>query len=135
MPTKQLIYPAYGYEGGPTSPGTLLIYNYLGSARAWGGQDDHTRVERALDDINEMYSEMAISGEFEVRDYFTGDFKVLDWANESASGVSSYVTQEYLTFAATMMNGLDDRVYFAGEHLSIFPAWILGAMTSVGLSM
>ena len=33
------------------------------------------------------------------------------------------------------MNGLEDRVFFCGEHLSVYPAWILGAMTSAGLAV
>lgn len=83
-----------------------------------------------------MYNKMKKDAEtFEVRDYFTGEYKVENWANQSSSGVSDFLPQEYLTFAATLMNGLDDRVYFCGEHLSIFPAWILGAMTSSGLAL
>jgi len=51
LPGRSIIYPSYGYENGPSTGGTLLIYNWATDALLWTGMSDEDRVDRALTDI------------------------------------------------------------------------------------
>lgn len=59
LPSRQVVFPSYGYEAGPKAPGTVLIYNFMTDAVGFGGMSKELIVQQALDDMTTMYKAFA----------------------------------------------------------------------------
>lgn len=108
----------------PTSSRGVLLASYTWGQDAlrWGSLDEESRLEQALDDVEQIHP--WIREEFEVgashawyNDRFAGGaFALFDPGQQSALQADIVAPE--------------DRALFAGEHCSLYHAWIQGALES-----
>ena len=120
LPVRRLNYPT---PDPSTTRGVLLAsYTWGQDALQWGAMDEETRLEEALDDVEQIHP--GIRREFEVgaSHAWYGD----RWAR-GAFAMFAPEQQSALYPAIIRPQG---RVYFAGEHCSLYHAWIQGSLES-----
>jgi monoamine oxidase len=120
LPIRRINYPA---PDPTTTRGVLLAsYTWGQDALQWGAMDHETRLEEALHDVAQIHPR--IREEFEVGAshawysdrWARGAFAL--FAPEQQSGLQEAITRP------------EGRVHFAGEHCSLYHAWIQGALES-----
>ena len=120
LPVRRLNYPT---PDPTTERGVLLAsYTWGQDALQWGAMDDETRLEEALDDVARIHP--WIREEFEVgaSHAWYGD----RWAR----GAFAMFAPEQQTRLQADIVAPEGRLYFAGEHCSLYHAWIQGALES-----
>jgi monoamine oxidase len=120
LPIRRMNYPT---PDPSTTRGVLLAsYTWGQDALQWGAMDDETRLEEALDDVSRIHP--WIREEFEVgaSHAWYGD----RWAR-GAFALFEPEQQSQLQGAIVRPEG---RIHFAGEHCSLYHAWIQGALES-----
>ena len=120
LPIRRMNYPT---PDDGTERGILLAsYTWGQDALQWGAMDPETRLEEALDDVSRIHPQ--IRDEFEVgtSHAWYGD----RWAR-GAFALFAPDQQSQLQAAIVRPEG---RVFFAGEHCSLYHAWIQGALES-----
>ncbi|CAN5730632.1 flavin monoamine oxidase family protein [soil metagenome] len=120
LPVRRLNYPT---PDPSTTRGVLLAsYTWGQDALQWGAMDEITRLEEALDDVEQIHP--GISAEFEVgaSHAWYGD----RWAR----GAFAMFAPEQQSNLHRAIEKPEGRVYFAGEHCSLYHAWIQGALES-----
>jgi monoamine oxidase len=120
LPIRRINYPT---PDPSTERGVLLAsYTWSQDALQWGAMDEETRLEEALDDVARIHPQ--IRDEYEVGTSYAwyGD----RWARGA-----------FALFEAGQQTRLQDdivrpegRIHFAGEHCSLYHAWIQGALES-----
>jgi monoamine oxidase len=120
LPIRNLYYPDHGRE---TGRGVILAsYTWSEDAQRWGSLKPYDRIIQALDDIAEIHPQ--ILEEFEVGtswmwhddEFAGGAFALFD------PGQQSLLHEEIIK--------PEGRIHFAGEHASLYHAWIQGALES-----
>ncbi|HEU0295791.1 MAG TPA: FAD-dependent oxidoreductase [Anaerolineales bacterium] len=120
LPIRNLYYPDHGRE---TGRGVLLAsYTWSEDAQRWGSLKPYDRITQALDNIAEIHPQ--IVEEFEVGtswmwhddEFAGGAFALFD------PGQQSLLHEEIIK--------PEGRIHFAGEHASLYHAWIQGALES-----
>jgi monoamine oxidase len=123
LPIRRMNYPTPD----PTTKRGILLASYTWDqdAARWGAMDEETRLEEALDDvakihprIREVYEVGASHAWYDDR-YANGAFALFE-AGQQTQLQADIVRPE-------------GRIHFAGEHCSLYHAWIQGALES-GLS-
>ena len=108
----------------PTQPRGVLLASYTWSqdASRWGALDEESRLEEALDDVATIHPR--------IRDvYEVGASHAWDndrWAN----GAFALFQPEQQTELQADIVKPEGRIHFAGEHCSLYHAWIQGALES-----
>jgi monoamine oxidase len=120
LPVRRLNYPT---PDPSTTRGILLAsYTWGQDALQWGAMDERSRVEEALEDVEEIHP--GISEEFEVGASHA-------WYSDPwARGAFALFAPEQQTNLQGAILQPEGRVYFAGEHCSLYHAWIQGALES-----
>ena len=120
LPIRRLNYPP---PDPTTARGVLLAsYTWGQDALQWGAMDEDERIEEALDDVARIHPR--ISQEFEVGASHA-------WYGDSwARGAFALFAPEQQTQLQAAIVQPEGRVYFAGEHCSLYHAWIQGALES-----
>jgi monoamine oxidase len=117
---RNLYYTNYGEE---TGRGILLAsYTWSEDAQRWGSLPPHERIEQAVENVAEIHPQ--ITDEFEAGashmwhddPYAGGAFALFD------PGQQTLLHDEIIK--------PEGRIYFAGEHASLYHAWIQGAFES-----
>jgi len=120
LPIRNLYYPNHGRE---TGRGVILAsYTWSEDAQRWGSLKPDDRIVQALDDVAEIHPQ--ITKEFEVGaswmwhddEFAGGAFALFD------PGQQSLLYDEIIK--------PEGRIHFAGEHASLYHAWIQGAIES-----
>jgi len=120
LPIRNLYYPDHGRE---TGRGIILAsYTWSEDAQRWGSLKPDDRIVQALDDVAEIHPQ--ITKEFEVGtswmwhddEFAGGAFALFD------PGQQSLLHDEIVK--------PEGRIHFAGEHASLYHAWIQGAFES-----
>lgn len=120
LPIRNLYYPDHGRE---TGRGVILAsYTWSEDAQRWGSLKPDDRIIQALDDVAEIHPQ--ITKEFEVGtswmwhddEFAGGAFALFD------PGQQSLLHDEIVK--------PEGRIHFAGEHASLYHAWIQGAFES-----
>jgi monoamine oxidase len=120
LPIRRVNYPT---PDPSTSRGVLLAsYTWGQDALQWGSMDAEYRIEQAIEDVDQLHP--GILEEFEVgaSHAWYGD----RWAR-GAFALFAPGQQTALHDAIVKPEG---RIYFAGEHCSLYHAWIQGALES-----
>lgn len=120
LPVRRLNYPTPD----PSSKRGVLLASYTWSqdAARWGAMDEETRLEEALADVERIHPgirevyECGASYAWYDDKYANGAFALFDPGQQGE-----------LHAAITAPEG---RIRFAGEHCSLFHAWIQGAIES-----
>jgi monoamine oxidase len=120
LPIRRMNYP-------PTDPATdrgvlLASYTWGQDALQWGAMDPDQRVSEALDDVSRIHPE--IRHEFEVGASHAW------YSDRWARGAFALFAPEQQTTLQDAILRPEGRVYFAGEHCSLYHAWIQGALES-----
>jgi monoamine oxidase len=120
LPVRRINYPPHDPS---TERGVLLAsYTWGQDALQWGAMDAETRLEEALDDVSRIHPRIREEFEVGTSHAWYGD----RWARGA-----------FVLFAAEQQTALQEdvvrpegRIHFAGEHCSLYHAWIQGALES-----
>ncbi len=120
LPIRNLYYPDHGRE---TGRGVILAsYTWSEDAQRWGSLKPDDRIVQALDDVAEIHPQ--IIKEFEVG---------ASWMwhdDEFAGGAFALFDPGQQTLLHDEIVKPEGRIHFAGEHASLYHAWIQGAFES-----
>jgi monoamine oxidase len=121
LPIRRICYPSHSDPD--DRRGTLLAsYTWGQDALRWGAMDEETVLEQALEDVAKIHP--SIRTEFEVGAFY-------DWyADPFARGAFALFEPEQQTRLQNDIVAPEGRVHFAGEHTSLYHAWIQGALES-----
>ena len=117
---RNLYYTDYGKE---TGRGILLVsYTWSEDAQRWGSLLPHERIEQALENVAVIHPQ--IREEFE-----TGASHM--WHDDPfAGGAFALFEPGQQTLLHEEIIKPEGRIHFAGEHASLYHAWIQGAFES-----
>lgn len=120
LPIRNLYYPDHGRE---TGRGVILAsYTWSEDAQRWGSLKPDDRIIQALDDVAEIHPQ--ITKEFEVGTSWM-------WHDdEFAGGAFALFDPGQQTLLHDEIVKPEGRIHFAGEHASLYHAWIQGAFES-----
>jgi monoamine oxidase len=120
LPIRNLYYPDHGRE---TGRGIILAsYTWSEDAQRWGSLRPEERIVQALDDVAEIHPQ--VLKEFEVGTSWM-------WHDdEFAGGAFALFDPGQQTLLYEEIVRPEGRIYFAGEHASLYHAWIQGALES-----
>ncbi len=120
LPIRNLYYPDHGRE---TGRGVILAsYTWSEDAQRWGSLKPDDRIVQALDDVAEIHPQ--IMKEFEVGTSWM-------WHDdEFAGGAFALFDPGQQTLLHNEIIKPEGRIHFAGEHASLYHAWIQGAFES-----
>jgi monoamine oxidase len=120
LPIRNLYYPNHGRE---TGRGIILAsYTWSEDAQRWGSLKPDDRITQALDDVAEIHPQ--IIKEFEVGTSWM-------WHDdEFAGGAFALFDPGQQTLLHDEIVKPEGRIHFAGEHASLYHAWIQGAFES-----
>ena len=120
LPIRRLNYPPSSSD---STRGVLLAsYTWGQDALQWGAMDDETRIEEALDDVEQVHPGM--------RDVFEVGTSHAWYGDRWARGAFALFAPEQQTQLQEAILQPEGRVFFAGEHCSLYHAWIQGALES-----
>ena len=120
LPIRNLYYPDHGRE---TGRGVILAsYTWSEDAQRWGSLKPDDRIIQALDDVAEIHPQ--ITKEFEAGTSWM-------WHDdEFAGGAFALFDPGQQTLLHEEIVKPEGRIHFAGEHASLYHAWIQGAFES-----
>jgi monoamine oxidase len=121
LPIRRICYPSWSDPNEPR--GTLLAsYTWGQDALRFGALDAGSMIEQALEDVSRIHP--TIRDEFEVG-------AVYDWYSDPyARGAFALFEPEQQTRLHGHITRPEGRIHFAGEHASLYHAWIQGALES-----
>lgn len=120
LPIRRINYPTPN-EG--NSRGVLLAsYTWGQDALQWGAMDEETRLEEALDDVSAIHPGIREVYEVGASHAWYGD----RWAR----GAFALFAPQQNTMLHDAIVQPEGRIYFAGEHCSLYHAWIQGSLES-----
>jgi monoamine oxidase len=120
LPIRVVYYPDHGRE---TGRGVVLAsYTWSEDAQRWGSLLPEDRLKQALEDLTQIHPQAP-------QEYECGASKM--WHDdEFAGGAFALFDPEQQTLLYKDILAPEGRVRFAGEHASLFHAWIQGAIES-----
>lgn len=118
---RRICYPSFSDP--EDERGTLLAsYTWGQDALRWGAMSAQDMIEQALEDVAQIHP--SITAEFEVG-------AVQDWYGDTwARGAFALFEPEQQTRLQPSIVAPEGRIHFAGEHTSLYHAWIQGALES-----
>jgi monoamine oxidase len=120
LPIRRMNYPTPDPE---TERGCLLAsYTWGQDALQWGAMDPETRLEEALDDVSRIHPR--------IRDVFEVGTSHAWYGDRWARGAFAMFAPEQQSELQADIVKPEGRVLFAGEHCSLYHAWIQGALES-----
>ena len=120
LPIRRVNYPT---PDPSTERGVLLASSTWGQdALQWGALDAETRLEEALDDVSRIHPR--------IRDVFEVGASYAWYGDRYARGAFALFAPEQQSQLQADIVRPEGRVYFAGEHCSLYHAWIQGALES-----
>jgi monoamine oxidase len=120
LPIRRMNYPT---PDPSTTRGVLLAsYTWGQDALQWGAMDPETRLEEALHDVAQIHPR--IHDEFEVGASHAW------YSDRWARGAFALFAPEQQSSLQEAITKPEGRIRFAGEHCSLYHAWIQGALES-----
>jgi monoamine oxidase len=120
LPIRNLYYPDHSRE---TGRGVILAsYTWSEDAQRWGSLSPTDRIAQALKDVSQIHPQ--VLQEFEVG---------ASWMwhdDEYAGGAFALFDPGQQTLLHNQIIAPEGRIHFAGEHASLYHAWIQGAIES-----
>ena len=102
----------------------LASYTWAQDALRWGSMNEEDRVEQALEDVAKIHPE--IVEEFEVGASHAW------YSDPYAGGAFALFEPEQQTLLQDHIVAPEGRIHFAGEHCSLYHAWIQGREVDPG---
>ena len=120
LPIRRMNYPT---PDPTTSRGVLLAsYTWGQDALQWGAMDEETRLEEALEDVARIHPR--------IRQTYEGGASYAWYNDRWARGAFAMFVPEQQTDLQADIVRPEGRIQFAGEHCSLYHAWIQGALES-----
>ena len=121
LPIRRICYPSFSDPD--DERGVMLAsYTWGQDALRWGAMDAEDMIEQALEDVAQIHP--SITTEFEVG-------AIQDWYGDPwARGAFALFEPEQQTRLQDAIVAPEGRIHFAGEHTSLYHAWIQGALES-----
>ncbi len=121
LPVRRVCYPSHAEPG--EERGVLLAsYTWGQDALRWGAMGHDKRIEQALEDVEKIHPEI-------VREFEVGASH--SWYEDPfAAGAFALFEPEQQTRLHDTIVAPEGRILFAGEHCSLWHAWIEGALES-----
>ncbi|MCA1588218.1 MAG: flavin monoamine oxidase family protein [Chloroflexi bacterium] len=120
LPIRRMNYPT---PDPSTERGILLAsYTWGQDALQWGAMDPETRLEEALDDVSRIHPG--------IREVFEVGASHAWYGDRWARGAFALFAPEQQTTLQAGITAPEGRIFFAGEHCSLYHAWIQGALES-----
>jgi monoamine oxidase len=120
LPVRRLNYPP---PDPTTSRGVLLAsYTWGQDALQWGAMDEETRLEEALDDVARIHPR--------IREVYETGASHAWYGDRWARGAFALFAPEQQSELQEDIVRPEGRILFAGEHCSLYHAWIQGALES-----
>jgi monoamine oxidase len=120
LPIRRMNYPTPDPN---TTRGVLLAsYTWGQDALQWGAMDDETRQEEALDDVARIHPR--------IREVYEVGASYAWYGDRWARGAFAMFAPEQQTQLQADIVSPEGRIHFAGEHCSLYHAWIQGALES-----
>jgi monoamine oxidase len=117
---RRMNYPS---PNAATQRGILLAsYTWGQDALQWGAMDPETRLEEALDDVSRIHPWIREEYEVGASHAWYGD----RWAR----GAFALFAPDQQTELQADIVKPEGRIHFAGEHCSLYHAWIQGSLES-----
>lgn len=117
---RNLFYTDYGKE---TGRGILLAsYTWSEDAQRWGSLPPHERIEQALENVAEIHPQ--------ILDEFEAGASHMWHDDPFAGGAFALFDPGQQTLLHDEIVKPEGRIHFAGEHVSLYHAWIQGAFES-----
>ncbi|MFC1408950.1 flavin monoamine oxidase family protein [Streptacidiphilus sp. N1-12] len=122
-PSRFTYFPSHAPDGSKGGV-VLAAYTWSDDATRWDSLTEGERYAFALNDLERMFGPV-------VRKEFTGTGATQSWARARyALGEAVIFTPGQLHELHSASRTVEGRVHFAGEHTSLKPAWIEGALES-----
>lgn len=120
LPIRRMNYPTPD----PDNPRGILLASYTWDqdAARWGAMDEETRLEEALDDVAKIHPR--------IRDVYEVGASHAWYNDRYANGAFAMFEAGQQTQLQADIVRPEGRIYFAGEHCSLYHAWIQGALES-----
>jgi monoamine oxidase len=118
---RRIVYPSFS---DPDEERGMLLASYTWGQDAlrWGSMGEEEAVEQALEDVARIHPE--ITEEFELG-------RMHAWYSDPyAGGAFALFEPEQETRLQGDIVSTEGRIHFAGEHCSLYHAWIQGALES-----
>ena len=120
LPIRRMNYPT---PDPTTSRGMLLAsYTWDQDAARWGAMDEETRLEEALEDVSKIHPR--------IRDVYEVGATHAWYNDRFANGAFALFEAGQQTQLQADIVRPEGRIHFAGEHCSLYHAWIQGALES-----
>jgi monoamine oxidase len=121
LPIRRICYPSHADP--QEERGTLLAsYTWGQDALRWGALSAADAVEQALEDVAQIHPQ--VNDEFEIGAMHA-------WYDDPfARGAFALFEPEQQTRLQPAIVAPEGRIHFAGEHTSLYHAWIQGALES-----
>jgi monoamine oxidase len=120
LPVRRLNYPT---PDPSTERGVLLAsYTWGQDALQWGAMDEETRLEEALHDVSQIHPRIREEYEIGASHAWYSD----RWAR---GAFALFAPEQQSRLQADIVQP-EGRIHFAGEHCSLYHAWIQGALES-----
>jgi monoamine oxidase len=120
LPIRRMNYPT---PDPTTRRGVLLAsYTWGQDALQWGAMDEETRLEEALDDVERIHPR--------IRDVYEVGATHAWYSDRWARGAFAMFAPGQQTELQEDIVRPEGRIHFAGEHCSLYHAWIQGALES-----
>jgi monoamine oxidase len=121
LPIRRMVYPSHSNP--EEARGTLLAsYTWGQDALRWEAMDPETRIEEALQQVAKIHPE--------VLDQFEVGISHAWYEDHYARGAFALFEPGQESLLQADIQRSEGRVYFAGEHCSLWHAWIQGALES-----
>ena len=120
LPIRRMNYPTPD----PSTPRGVLLASYTWDqdAARWGAMDEETRLEEALEDVARIHPR--------IRDVYEVGASHAWYDDRYANGAFAMFEPGQLTTLQPDILQPEGRIQFAGEHCSLYHAWIQGALES-----
>ena len=120
LPIRRMNYPT---PDPSTRRGVLLAsYTWGQDALQWGAMDEETRLEEALDDVQRIHPR--------IREVYEVGASHAWYSDRWARGAFAMFAPGQQTELQADIVKPEGRLHFAGEHCSLYHAWIQGALES-----
>jgi monoamine oxidase len=120
LPIRNLYYTDYGKE---TGRGILLAsYTWSEDAQRWGSLSPRDRIVQALENVAVIHPQ--------IMEEFEAGASHMWHDDEFAGGAFALFDPGQQTLLHDEIIKPEGRIHFAGEHASLYHAWIQGAFES-----
>ena len=120
LPIRRMNYP--GSDPSTTRGVLLASYTWGQDALQWGAMDEETRLEEALQNVAQIHPR--------IRDEYEIGASYAWYSDRWARGAFALFAPEQQTALQEAIVKPEGRIQFAGEHCSLYHAWIQGALES-----